>query len=312
MKRNSTCLPAVVFFVFKRPKTSYAFLKQMVDAGATKIYVFADGPRNADEKLLTDAVRAEIRRFSRDYPTVNIITDYSTKNQGLRNNIISGLNSVFKNEKKAIIIEDDCLVSPDFFRFTSEMLDRYVSDHRVMSINGMSVGGDYEGHSYGFTKYPQCWGWATWERAWKLYDPEMQTHEQKAWHKLALQLGMGVILQNYFKLMFKLIRLGQINTWDFQWAYAHFFNSGLAISPQVNLVSNIGFDTVATNTKARSSVANLNTSPLEFPLIHPSVVSENFSVSHAIERKFYANPIAILGLLRQYFYYLIGAYAHRP
>ncbi|TXH07571.1 MAG: hypothetical protein E6R05_00355 [Candidatus Moraniibacteriota bacterium] len=311
MKRNSISLPAVVFFVFKRPKTTYDFLKRMVDAGAEKIYVFADGPRNAEEKLLTDDVQSEIRRFVRDYPTINIVTQYALKNQGLRNNIISGLNYVFKNEMKAIIIEDDCLVSRDFFRFTSEMLDRYVIDDRVMSINGMSVGGDYDDYSYGFTKYPQCWGWATWKRAWKLYDPMMRTHEQKAWYRLASQLGMGIILRNYFELMFKLIRLGQINTWDFQWAYAHFVNRGLAISPHYNLVSNIGFDAAATNTKARSRVANLKTTPLEASLHHPPVVSENISVSRAIERKFYANPIAILGLLRQYFYYQIGVYAHR-
>lgn len=301
----------VVFFVFKRPKTTYDFLSRMSEGGIKKIYIFADGARYEEEKKLTDQVKNEITRFKKSHPEIMLITSFAPHNVGLRTNIISGLNTVFKKELAAIIIEDDCVVSPDFFRFTKAMLDRYQNESKVMSVNGMSVGGDYGDYSYGFTKYPQCWGWATWKRAWDLYDPTMPSYTKKSWQVLAESLGLSTILRSYFELMFKLIKKGQINTWDFQWTFSHLANRALAISPSVNLVSNIGFDSAATNTKTKTSVAELKAGSLAALLKHPKKIDENLTISHEIELKFYSNPVAILGLLRQYVYYLWRKYAHR-
>lgn len=301
----------VAYFVFKRPKYTYDFLSRIHEAGIKKIYLFADGPRNDQEKILTDQVKSEITRFKKLHKDVTIIEHYSPRNIGLRQNIITGLNTVFKNEQAAIIIEDDCVVFPDFFRFTKAMLDRYHNETRIMSVNGMSVGGEYGEFSYGFTKYPQCWGWATWKRAWHLYDPTLPSFNKKSWAMLSQKLSLSGILRSYFELMFNLVKKGQINTWDFQWTHAHFVNQGLAISPSTNLVSNIGFDSAATNTKTKTSVAALKAGELPAQLNHPNKIIENLTISHEIERKFYVNPVAILGLLRQYLYYLWGTYAHR-
>lgn len=301
----------VAFFVFKRPKTTFDFLSRMREAGIKKIYVFADGSRNEVEKKLTDQVKNEITRFKNAHPDISLVTSFVPHNIGLRANIINGLNTVFKKELAAIIIEDDCVVSSDFFRFTKEMLDKYQDDARVMSVNGMSVGGDYVDYSYSFTKYPQCWGWATWKRAWGLYDTTMPRFNKHSWKVLANKLDLSITLRSYFELMFNLVKKGQINTWDFQWTFAHFVNHALAISPSVNLVTNIGFDSAATNTKTRTSVADLKVGSLPTLLKHPNKIVENLTISRTIEQKFYSNPVAILGLLRQYFYYRWGMYAHR-
>ena len=111
--------------------------------------------------------------------------------------------------------------------------------------------------------------------------------------------------------MLKLVKVGQVKTWDFQWSYAHFKHRALAIVPAVNLVQNIGFDNLATNTKVRSSVADMRAGSLSYPLVHPEGVRENLSVSRNIESHFYLNPVAILGLLRQSFYYWWRSHAHR-
>lgn len=301
----------VAFFVFKRPKYTYDFLSRMHESGIKKIYLFADGPRNGQDKILTDQVKSEITRFKKSHKDITLITHYSPQNVGLRQNIITGLNTVFTYEQAAIIVEDDCAFSPDFFRFTQIMLTKYQRVAKVMSINGMSVGGNYRGYSYSFTKYPQCWGWATWKRAWDLYDPTMPSFNNKSWAALSQKLNLPIILRSYFELMFNLVKKGQINTWDFQWTYTHFVNQGLAISPSTNLVTNIGFDSAATNTKTKTSVAALKAGSLPVVLNHPNMIVENLTISHQIERKFYANPVAILGLLRQYLYYLWGTYAHR-
>lgn len=300
----------VVFFVFKRPATTVRFLDIMHDSGIKKIYIFADGPRNKVEKFETDAVRDNIEKFIADNPGIKIITSFAKENLGLKVNIIRGLGEVFKIEDAAIILEDDCLPTRDFFRFTTEMLTRYKDEPKIMSINGTSVGGQYDA-SYAFTKYPQCWGWATWKRAWDLYDSKLSQFTDAKWDSIAPPLWSNVILKNYWYYMFKIVKDGWISTWDFQWSFAHFIHCGLAIAPAHNLIKNIGFDAAATNTKTKTRVAGMSSHELEWPLRHPSDIVENLSVSGQIEKHFYYNPVAILGLLRQYVYWTWSKYGHR-
>lgn len=289
----------VVFFTFKRNTTTTHFLELMRDAGVSKIYIYSDGPRNNVDKIATDLVRKSVMAFQSANPNIKIITNFSESNLGLKNNIIRGLGRVLAIEDAVIVLEDDCLPSTDFFLFTSQMLAKYKDDKRIMSINGTSVGGNFK-YSYDFTKYAQCWGWATWKRAWKLYDPELLEFNQVVWNKLSKDLNLTPLLNWYFKSMLNIIKAGWIKTWDFQWSYSHFLNKGLAIVPSVNLIQNIGFDAMATNTKTKANVANMLSVPLTWPLSHPTTVVENKSISKVIETNFYQNPIAILGLIRQY------------
>jgi len=291
----------VVFFVFKRPASTKSFLALMKSAGINKIYVFADGPRSGEDKKDTDLVRINISDFAKANPGVHIITKFSPKNIGLKQNIITGLNQVFKYEEAAIVMEDDCLPTPDFFRFTREMLGKYKNNDRVMSVNGTSTGGDFHS-SYDFTKYSQCWGWATWRRAWKRYDWTLSKFDKDMWQVLVKNLRMNGLLRWYWYTILTVVKSGWISTWDYQWSFAHFYHDGLAIAPSVNLVKNIGFDKVATNTKTKTRVADMQTSSLTWPLVHPQHIEENMSISRQIEKHFYSNPIAVLGLIRQCFY----------
>ena len=115
----------------------------------------------------------------------------------------------------------------------------------------------------------------------------------------------------YWNMMLSIVKSGWLNTWDYQWAYSLFISDGLAIIPKRNLVSNIGFDKAATNTLVKSNVSNMATSSLKWPLTHPKEVIDNSKLSESIEHYFYNNPIAILGMLRQYFYWKRSQYAHR-
>lgn len=300
----------VVLFLFKRPNSTAQFLQLIKNSGTKKIYVFSDGPRNSKEEVLVKEVRQQVTNFAKGNPQLELITHFAKVNQGLKNNLVNGLNLVFSQELAAIVIEDDCLPSSDFFKFANEMLTRFKDNSKVFSVNGTSPANFSTDSSYTFTKYPQCWGWATWSRAWKYYDPEL-TKLNEEWEIVANKTWKESYLKWYFHTMFNLIKSGQIDTWDFQWSWSHFKQGALAIVPAVNLVKNIGFDQAATNTTFRTSVANLNIGKLAWPLTHPPSIEESLPVSELIENKFYRNPIAFLGIVRQYFYYLLGKYAHR-
>lgn len=282
----------------------------MLEAGINKIYIFADGPRNEADRIDTELVRKEIVRFQTSHPEVTIIPKFSIVNLGLKQNIVAGLNSVFEHEEASIILEDDCLPTPDFFKFTSEMLTKYVDAKTVMSINGTSTGGKFE-YSYDFSQYPQCWGWATWKRAWKLYDSKLSHFNRGEWDTLTARLHFTQLLKWYWGIMLSMVKDGWINTWDFQWSYAHFYSNGLSIAPSVNLITNIGFDSVATNTKTKSKVSGMATNLLKWPLTHPEQVLENITVTRKATYDFYLNPIAIGGLIRQYIYWKWHNYVNR-
>lgn len=292
----------IALFLYKRPERSRKILDLIISSHPQTIYIFSDGPQSPTDKPDVMAVRAVVKEFKQANPKINFIISSSASNLGLRASIESGLHKVFSKEKTAIILEDDCIPSPVFFRFMNEMLVKYQTDPRVMSITGSGHRASNR-YSYDFSIYEQCWGWATWQRAWHLYDPTLPKYE-------TLKLPSR-IMTHYWRTMLKLVKHGQVNSWAFIWSYAHFTHSGLAIIPSSNLISNVGFDHKATNTAFKSSLAALPHEDLHFPLSHPNVVKANPVLDRLIEQKYYNNPVAILGLLRQYLYYLWNAYVNR-
>ena len=300
----------VVLFVFKRPSTTKIFLDLIALASIEKIYIFADGPRDREEEVLTSQVKNITQQFASSHKSIQMITKFSDHNIGLKNTFIDGLNSVFQKETAAIILEDDCLPTPDFFKFTASMLTKYYDQPKVMSIAGTSIG-SFNHNSYDFSRYQLCWGWATWARAWKLYDPHMKLMGSPVWKNRIFKITKFPHMRWYWNMMLSIVKSGWLNTWDYQWAYSLFISDGLAIIPKCNLVSNIGFDKAATNTLVKSNVSNMATSSLKWPLTHPKEVIDNSKLSESIEHYFYNNPIAILGMLRQYFYWKRSQYAHR-
>jgi hypothetical protein len=287
--------PPVVLFLYRRPGNALQLLNLIADSGTKRVYVYADGPRDLQDKSATDQVRRIVLDYAKSHSTINFITHFSSKNKGLKSSIVSGLNSVFAKEDSAIILEDDCIPHPDFFPFVRKMLDKYENESRVMSVTGTTVTSGNM-NSYDFCKYAQCWGWATWKRSWDIYDPEIKSFQQgdNVWIQ---KTWKNPVARWYWKAALKIVKGGEIDTWDYQWSYAHLRSGGLVATPSVNLVQNIGFDQLATHTKLKSSVANMEAESLDFPLIHPPSVHENKHLSQALERKFYTTLPALLGML---------------
>ena len=289
----------VVLFVYKRLSSTATLLASLAAAGIRKVYVFSDGPKCPLDQLVIDQVRAQIKLFATTHPQIQFILTMSPTNRGLKTNIVEGLSDVFAKEDAAIILEDDCLPHPDFFPFVSQMLTKYHDDRRVMSISGTSVG-KFSHASYDFSRYQLCWGWATWRRSWKLYKPKISELTQLKTKYLS------PISKWYWQNIFSLVSKDVIQTWDYQWTHLHLLNESLAIIPSSNLISNVGFDKLATNTRHNSSAANMPSQPLAFPLTDPSQVCENPVLTRMIEHKFYFHPTAVLGLVRYLLFYYWG------
>jgi len=277
----------VAFLIFNRPDTTSQVFEAIRAARPFRLLVVADGPRAMQgDAEKCQATRAILQRV--DWPC-EVLTNYSEINLGCKGRVSSGLDWVFNNVEEAIILEDDCLPHPTFFRFCEDLLEKYRDDERIMMISGdnFQFGRKRTAYSYYFSHYGHIWGWASWRRAWKKYDVTMQVWpEIRAGRWLHDLLGNRQIV-NYWKQIFERVYNGEINTWDYQWTFACLVHNGLVILPNSNLISNIGFGNVATHTAGLSKFANMKRDPMFFPLHHPPYIVRDTQADAFVDKQMF-------------------------
>lgn len=239
MELNKTIdIPPVAFVIFNRPNYAKAVFAEIRKARPKKLFIIADGPRTPAEEAICKETRAVVENI--DWPC-EVHRNYAEKNLGLKERFRSGLNWFFENVEQGIILEDDCLPHQSFFRFASEILEKYKDDERIMMVSGDNFLPSFEiQDSYFFSRYFPIWGWATWRRAWEKYDVTIESWELPESKKLLKNMYAQKYMIDHTSKLFDNIRSGKLNTWDVQWLYTCLISGGLCIMPRVNLVSNIG------------------------------------------------------------------------
>lgn len=278
-------LTPVVLLLYTRPDTTRALAEIVAAARPPRVLVVADGPRSGDAD---DAARCEETRAvvaETDWGC-EVVMNYADENLGLKRRVETGLDWAFDTVDEAIVLEDDCLPHPTFFPFCEELLARYRDDSRVLSISGnnFAAGPDERGLSYRFSRYPHIWGWATWRRAWRQYDPALATWpELRRGGWLEELLGDPQAVQ-YWSYMFERCH-AEGYTWDYAWVFASWVAGGLSAVPNRNLVTNVGFRADATNTHAefRGVFADVPAAAMDFTLNHPSLVERDVDADRFTE-----------------------------
>lgn len=279
----------VVFIIFNRPETTRRVFAEMAKARPPKLLVIADGPRSdhPDEAEKCAVVRAIIDGVNWD---CEVLKNYSDVNLGCKRRVSSGLDWVFDTVEEAIILEDDCLPHPTFFRFCEEMLEKYRDDERIAMISGdnFQFGRKRRGYGYYFSRYPHIWGWASWRRAWDNYDVDM-----KLWPKIRDGGWLEDLLGDrksvwYWKYKFENVYQGKIDTWDYQWTFACWIQSALTVIPNVNLVSNIGFGIKAVHTQDKDKFAQMEIESMSFPISHPDYILRDSKADFFVENKMFS------------------------
>jgi len=261
----------VVFIIFNRPKPTRLVFDAIAATRQKKLFLIADGPRpNKDgEAEACEEVRKIVSAV--DWPC-EVVTNFSEKNLGCKERIISGLDWVFSIVEEAIILEDDCLPDPSFFPYCAELLGRYRGDARFSMIAGTNfVEGQLETeYSYFYSQMIHIWGWATWREAWQRYDRHLRNWPEIKRAGLLSEVFDSLRTVRYWTRVFDSMFDGTgPDTWDYQWVYTSLMNNSLSIVPCVNLVTNIGFGPDATHTVAADTAQSLQSGSLSFPLKHP-------------------------------------------
>ncbi|MFM2284410.1 MAG: hypothetical protein RL222_1914 [Bacteroidota bacterium] len=278
----------VLFLVFNRLDATKQVFAGIRDVQPKYLFIAADGPRNqvAGEAEKTEAVRNYILERI-DWPC-EVKTLFRDTNLGCGKAVSGAITWFFEHVEEGIILEDDTLPSKSFFPYCEELLHRYRDDSRIGMISGNNFQlvppGKYD---YIFTKYVSIWGWATWKRAWSLYDYNMNSYRQQPKEtEDLLRNTFGPEEMAARSRIFVATAEGKIDTWDHQWFFCCLLHHLLTIVPASNLISNIGFGEDATHTTdATGNHMHLQTCDLHFPLKHPSFIVRSEQYENALNRE---------------------------
>jgi hypothetical protein len=267
--------PPLLFLVFNRPDTTAEVLKAIRAQRPERLYVACDGPRSGrpEERETVQRVRQMIAEGV-DWPC-NLQTLYRDTNLGCKKAVSSALDWFFENEEAGIILEDDCLPHPDFWRFCGELLHKYADDERVFMISGdnFQEGKHVTDDSYYVSALTHIWGWAAWRRSWQKVDLDLSGYDEWVQRGGLKRLFGPGRWERAWKRTFERYRQGRYNTWDYPFLFAAWKHGQYALLPSVNLVSNIGFGhqgATHTNADVYNQLSNISTFSLEFPLKHPT------------------------------------------
>jgi len=280
----------IAIIIFNRPAHAKSLRLSLQAEETRDLFIISDGPRDdrPEERKLVE----ECRRIFLDWPG-EVYCNFSEQNMGCKARVTSGLDWVFEQTDRAIILEDDCQPHPDFFRYCDEMLEVYADETIVMSVCGTKgYPENFNSGVYAFSKYNNCWGWATWKRAWLLFDDQFMPY---SFFKFILILKKWLRTYRaafYWNFIMRRVLSGKINSWAYCWSISCFLNKGLHIYPPENLIVNGGFGKDSTNTTQQLGYAPLCFgTAISFPLTVPEKIQAMSELDQWIEDTIFSKSI---------------------
>ena len=269
----------ILLITFNRPDHARQVLQEIRKQQPAQLFVCQDGARegNALDQDHMQQVRDVINELV-DWPC-ELHTLYQEKNLGCGQGPTAGISWFFSQVEMGVILEDDCIPHPDFFSYCDELLKKYKYDSRVSFIGGcnhqLPVSLD---ESYSFMGgHHQTWGWATWRRTWEQFDYNLTRWDEKQFKNVIRRYYKDNRQRAYWMNIYEQVKRNRMNEscWDYQFYFSCWEKGQLAICPNVNLVSNVGFGYDATHTNGENNaLLSVQTTSI-LPLKHPNEVKYN-------------------------------------
>ena len=276
----------IVLFVYNRPmhvQQTVEALKQNRLSEQSELFIFSDAPRTEAQEEKVKEVRRYIHQIT-GFKSVKIVERKT--NFGLARSVIEGVSKVIQDYGRVIVLEDDLQVSPYFLDFMNSALDTYENEDKVMHISGyMFPIGDLDLPETFFLRGASCWGWATWAKAWKMFESDTKNlldaiRAKKLEHEFDMQGTVG-----YTNMLEHQLN-GDVDSWAVRWYASVFLNEGNCLHPAQSLVNNIGHDGTGvhcgTNTIYEVEISSVR------PIVKKQDIKESFEGLKALKR-FYSS-----------------------
>lgn len=270
-KEANMKLAPIALFVYNRPEhTRKTFESLIANPGFTdsSLYVFCDGAKSEKDRESVLSTRELIY----SYKLENIIVIENEFNKGLARSIVDGVNHILQENDCIIVLEDDCVPSPDFLHFMNACLSHYESNERIMNVSGyappIEIPENYPYDIY-FSYRSSSWGWGTWKRAWEHYSNDLgilKTIESSN----SIKRNVDRAGLDLYPMLKKQVS-GKSDSWAVFWSISIIFKGGLCIFPVKSRIMNIGHDDSGTHCspdkKYNVQINEQNTGTISFPEI---------------------------------------------
>ncbi len=237
-------LAPILILGFNRPDRVKNLINSLRIFQPPSILIALDGPRRNNSNDLKKSTECREIVLQIDW-TENVQTLFRDENLGLQIAVPDAITWALDLHPAVIILEDDVVVSGEFLSFASDRLAKYKDRSEIMHISGYNVVPpnqlSTEKASERLSKVPESIAWATWDRAWKLYDPSMKWSRGATISEIEVHTH-GKLSALRWKQMFSDAASGRISTWAYRWVDSIWANDGLCISPNVNLVTYNGYE----------------------------------------------------------------------
>lgn len=256
-------LAPIVLFAYNRPwhvKQTLESLAKNHEAADSELFIYVDGSKN-DASIEDIEKNNEVKKVIREKKWCKNVTIIESEiNKGLANSVINGLNKTFEVYDTVIVIEDDVLVSPFFLKFMNDSLSFYKNENKVLSIGSWNYFTNPNSLSKNFfMNMPDTIAWATWKRAWSLFDADGKKLHQQLQNKRLIETFN---LNNRFNFESMLIAQtkGMVSSWAIRWTAIAVLNKTLTLYPYKSLSKHIGFGDDSTNCEGDDYNKNLELS----------------------------------------------------
>jgi len=245
-------LAPIIVFTYKRLDTLHKTISSLqlnALASESLVYIFSDAAKSINDEAPVNEVRKYLHTIA-GFKEVNIIERES--NMGLANSIITGVSKIINEYGKAIVVEDDLLLAPNFLMFMNRALDFYERNLKVYSISGyifnIKPNNDIP-YDVFFIKRHCSWGWAMWKDRWNEIDWDVEDFNEFKNSKLKQRAfnGIGSDLSSSLTRQMN----GEINSWAIRCVYNQFKKQTYTVYPLKSKVINLGFGAGATHTVKR-------------------------------------------------------------
>lgn len=282
METTDNRLAPILLFAYNRPQHTRRLVESLcrnAEARQSRLIVYSDAPRNDAARPAVQEVRRYLRTIC-GFAQVDIVE--RAENWGLARSIIAGVTEQVERYGRVIVLEDDLVLSPYFLRFMNDALEAYRDEPRVGHIQACDFTGDPALPPTFLIRWTGSWGWGTWARAWKHFNPDGRALLDEL---LARKLDRTFDFDGtygYTRMLRRQIE-GKNNSWAIRWNASLFLRGILSLNVGRSLVQNEGFDGSGTNCGGGGLYAsNLYMKRLEVVPIFP--VEENASARRAYVR----------------------------
>lgn len=273
----------IVLFTYNRPdhvKQTIEALQKNEFASESDLIIYSDGAKDKTDELAINETRKYLHTVE-GFKSVQIIE--REKNWGLAESLIDGITSVVDKYGKVIVMEDDLLTSPYYLRFMNQALEKYRDDDQIASIHGYVNPVKEELPENFFLSYASSWGWATWQRAWRIFERDGSKLLNELQDK-NFEQRLDFDNSYYFVKMLRNQIKGKNSSWAIRWYTSIVLKNKLCLYPGKSLVRQIGCDGSGTHSSNDDWFdVELSTSPIN--LI--DIPIEESAVARKIYQKFY-------------------------